>query len=80
MVFFFEKNLIPAADATSAITGEGVQDILLLVVQITQDLMTSRLMYSAAFECTLLEVKVIPGLGTTIDVVLIQTQPLSFLF
>jgi translation initiation factor 5B len=36
------------------------------------DLMTQRLMYSAAFECTLLEVKVIPGLGTTIDVVLIN--------
>ena len=34
--------------------------------------MTQRLMYSAAFECTLLEVKVIPGLGTTIDVVLIN--------
>jgi len=66
----FRRNV--SVVPTSAITGEGVQDILLLVVQITQDLMTSRLMYSAAFECTLLEVKVIPGLGTTIDVVLIN--------
>jgi len=66
----FRRNV--SVVPTSAITGEGVPDILLLTVQITQDLMTQRLMYSAAFECTLLEVKVIPGLGTTIDVVLIN--------
>jgi translation initiation factor 5B len=66
----FRRNV--SVVPTSAITGEGVPDILLLVVQITQDLMTSRLMYSNAFECTLLEVKMIPGLGTTIDVVLIN--------
>jgi translation initiation factor 5B len=64
----FRRNV--SVVPTSAITGEGVPDILLLTVQITQDLMTNKLMYSGAFECSLLEVKVIPGLGTTIDVVL----------
>ena len=59
----FRRNV--SVVPTSAITGEGVPDILLLTVQITQDLMTKRLMYHAGFECTLLEVKVVEGLGTT---------------
>ena len=57
---------------TSAMTGEGVPDILLLVVQLSQDLMTKKLTYHQNFECTLLEVKVVEGLGTTIDVVLVN--------
>jgi len=41
-----------------------------LLVNLTQQRMSDRLMYLSEVECTVLEVKVIEGLGTTIDVVL----------
>ncbi|OAP59068.1 translation initiation factor aIF-2 [Fonsecaea erecta] len=59
-------SLVP----TSAHTGEGIPDLLKLLVSLTQERMTSSLMYLSEVECTVLEVKVIEGLGTTIDVVL----------
>ncbi|KAF8659526.1 hypothetical protein AX16_001825 [Volvariella volvacea WC 439] len=55
---------------TSAITGEGVPDMIMLLVNLTQQRMTESLMYLSEVSCTVLEVKVIEGLGTTIDVVL----------
>lgn len=55
---------------TSAVTGEGIPDILKLLVQLTQDRLTSNLMYLSEVECTVLEVKIVEGLGTTIDVIL----------
>ncbi|EEP81683.1 eukaryotic translation initiation factor 5B [Uncinocarpus reesii 1704] len=59
-------SLVP----TSAHTGEGVPDLLKLLVTLAQERMTNKLMYLSEVECTVLEVKVIEGLGTTIDVVL----------
>lgn len=59
-------SLVP----TSAHTGEGIPDMIKLLVQLTQERMTNKLMYLAEVECTVLEVKVIEGLGTTIDVIL----------
>ncbi len=61
-------SLVP----TSAITGEGIPDLLLLLVQLTQQMMQKRLSYCAAVECTVLEVKTVEGLGTTLDVVLVN--------
>jgi translation initiation factor 5B len=55
---------------TSAHTGEGIPDMLMLLVKLTQERMTEKLMYLSELECTVLEVKVIEGLGTTIDVIL----------
>ncbi|XVF43788.1 hypothetical protein PTKIN_Ptkin02bG0068500 [Pterospermum kingtungense] len=57
---------------TSAVTGEGIPDLLLLLVQWTQKTMVEKLTYSDEVQCTVLEVKVIEGLGTTIDVVLVN--------
>ncbi|PQP97081.1 eukaryotic translation initiation factor 5B [Prunus yedoensis var. nudiflora] len=57
---------------TSAISGEGIPDMLLLLVQWTQKTMVEKLTYSNEVQCTVLEVKVIEGLGTTIDVVLVN--------
>ncbi|XP_022727110.1 eukaryotic translation initiation factor 5B-like [Durio zibethinus] len=57
---------------TSAITGEGIPDLLLLLVQWTQKTMVEKLTFSNEVQCTVLEVKVIEGLGTTIDVVLVN--------
>lgn len=59
-------SLVP----TSAMSGEGVPDLLQLLVSLTQTRMSQSLMYLSELECTVLEVKVIEGLGTTIDVVL----------
>ncbi|KAL3687206.1 hypothetical protein R1sor_013515 [Riccia sorocarpa] len=57
---------------TSAISGEGIPDLLMLLVQLTQKMMEEKLMYVAEVQCTVLEVKVVEGLGTTIDVVLVN--------
>nr|XP_016475260.1 PREDICTED: eukaryotic translation initiation factor 5B-like [Nicotiana tabacum] len=57
---------------TSAISGEGIPDMLLLLVQWTQKTMVERLTFSNEIQCTVLEVKVIEGHGTTIDVVLVN--------
>jgi len=59
-------SLVP----TSAHTGEGIPDMIKLLVELTQERMTGKLMYLSEVECTVLEVKVIEGLGTTIDVIL----------
>jgi len=55
---------------TSAHTGEGIPDLLRLLIKLTQERMANDLMYLSELECTVLEVKVIEGLGTTIDVIL----------
>ncbi|KAL9658586.1 hypothetical protein ABK040_006123 [Willaertia magna] len=59
-------NLVP----TSALTGEGIPDLLALMCQLTQKHMVKKLTYKSEIECTILEVKVVEGHGTTIDVVL----------
>ncbi|KAJ5157169.1 Eukaryotic translation initiation factor 5B [Penicillium canariense] len=59
-------SLVP----TSAHTGEGIPDMLKLLTTLSQERMTNSLMYLSEVECTVLEVKVIEGLGTTIDVIL----------
>ncbi|KAI7997170.1 Eukaryotic translation initiation factor 5B [Camellia lanceoleosa] len=57
---------------TSAVSGEGIPDLLLLLVQWTQKTMVEKLTYSNEVQCTVLEVKVVEGHGTTIDVVLVN--------
>lgn len=61
-------SLIP----TSAITGEGISDLLLLLVKLTQTRMAKSLMYNEVVQCTVLEVKQLEGLGTTVDVILVN--------
>ena len=61
-------NVVP----TSAITGEGIPDMLHLLVDLTQSRMVERLMHVNFLQCTVLEVKKIDGIGTTIDVILIN--------
>ncbi|ORY18555.1 hypothetical protein BCR34DRAFT_596143 [Clohesyomyces aquaticus] len=71
-IFYQNKNMARYVSVvpTSAHTGEGIPDMLKLIVKLTQERMTNNLMYLSEVECTVLEVKVIEGLGTTIDVVL----------
>ena len=55
---------------TSAVTGEGVPDLLWLLLELTQKRMSKQLMYLSKVAATILEVKVVEGFGYTIDVVL----------
>ncbi|CCE65821.1 hypothetical protein TPHA_0N00410 [Tetrapisispora phaffii CBS 4417] len=55
---------------TSAVTGEGIPDLLWLLLELTQKRMSKQLMYLSHVAATVLEVKVVEGFGTTIDVIL----------
>eukprot|EP00922_Rhytidocystis_sp_ex-Travisia-forbesii_P010457 GHVS01015322.1.p1 GENE.GHVS01015322.1~~GHVS01015322.1.p1 ORF type:complete len:817 (+),score=151.77 GHVS01015322.1:51-2501(+) len=56
---------------TSALAGEGLPDLLMLLIKLTQDVMCRNLQLNMnIFQCTILEVKAIDGLGVTIDVIL----------
>jgi len=57
---------------TSAITGEGVQDILQLLCRMAQVKLWQRLMWHANLQATVLEVKAIDGLGMTVDVLVVN--------
>ncbi|XP_051166565.1 eukaryotic translation initiation factor 5B [Leptopilina boulardi] len=61
-------SLVP----TSAITGEGMGNLLALLVDACQGPLAKRLMYSEELQATVLEVKALPGLGTTIDCILVN--------
>lgn len=61
-------SLVP----TSAHTGEGIPDLLLVLLTLTQRLMVDQLMFSPICEATVLDVKKIEGVGTTIDVLLLN--------
>jgi len=57
---------------TSAVTGEGVQDVLMLLCQMAQRKIWKKLMWCANLEATVLEVKAIDGLGMTVDVLVVN--------
>ncbi|KAL1562311.1 photosystem II [Salvia divinorum] len=59
-------NIVP----TSAISGEGVPDLLLLLVQWAQETNIKRVTYSEEVKCTVLDV--VEGYVTSIDVVLVN--------
>ncbi|XP_039280298.1 eukaryotic translation initiation factor 5B [Nilaparvata lugens] len=61
-------SLVP----TSAITGEGMGNLLALIMESCQTMLAKRLMFSEELQATVLEVKAIPGLGTTIDAILVN--------
>ena len=60
---------------TSAMTGEGIPDLLFTLVKLSQTLMAPRITYKPdELQCSVLEVKAVEGLGTTIDCVLVNGQ------
>lgn len=71
-LYFENKNMSKYVSIvpTSAVTGEGVPDLLWLLLELTQKRMSKQLMYLTKAEATILEVKVVEGFGYTIDVVL----------
>ncbi|KAK4918640.1 eukaryotic translation initiation factor 5B, partial [Elasticomyces elasticus] len=71
-LFYENKNMAKYVSLvpTSAHTGEGVPDMIKLICKLSQERMTGNLMYLSEVEATVLEVKVVEGLGTTIDVII----------
>eukprot|EP00924_Labyrinthula_sp_SR-Ha-C_P010862 snap_masked-scaffold_47-processed-gene-0.9-mRNA-1 protein AED:0.00 eAED:0.00 QI:0/-1/0/1/-1/1/1/0/871 len=61
-------SLVP----TSAHTGEGLSDLLFLLCSLSQSLMTKRLLEKDRFECNVVEVRKIEGIGTSVDVILVN--------
>lgn len=61
-------SLVP----TSAITGEGMGNLLDLIVENCQTHLYKRLVFNNELQATVLEVKAITGLGTTIDTILVN--------
>jgi len=75
-LFYNNKNprKVVSVVPTSALSGEGIPDLLRLAVDLTQTMLEKRLMLSSALEASVLEVKVMEGLGTTLDVVLVHGE------
>lgn len=57
---------------TSAVTGEGVPDMLALLLNLTQNLMARKIQLVDFPQVTALDVKTVPGWGTTLDVILVN--------
>ncbi|KAG2456911.1 IF2P factor, partial [Polypterus senegalus] len=61
-------SLVP----TSAHTGDGMGNLIALLVELTQTMLSKRLAHSDELRAQVMEVKALPGMGTTIDVILIN--------
>ena len=57
---------------TSAHSGDGMGNLMAMVVSSCEKYLAKRLVFSNELQCTVLEVKYSVGLGTTIDVLLIN--------
>jgi len=67
------KNTISVVP-TSAHSGEGISDLLLLMMELVQRFREGKVTYKNELQCTVLEVKPIEGHGTTLDVVLVNGE------
>lgn len=61
-------SLVP----TSAHTGDGMGSLIYLLVELTQTMLSKRLAHCEELRAQVMEVKALPGMGTTIDVILIN--------
>eukprot|EP00906_Rhabdomonas_costata_P002094 RCo003302 len=58
----------------SAKTGEGIPDLLMLMTRLTQRYLAKPIAVQDTLQCVVLEVKVVEGLGHTIDVILVNGE------
>ena len=59
-------NMVP----TSAITGEGLSDLLTCIMNSSETFLKKHLKYQSKIECTMLECNTLEGYGMTIDAIL----------
>ncbi|XP_056444184.1 eukaryotic translation initiation factor 5B [Gadus chalcogrammus] len=57
---------------TSAHSGDGMGNLIGLLVELTQTMLARRLAHCDELRAQVMEVKALPGMGTTIDVILIN--------
>uniref|UniRef100_A0A0R3RI29 Eukaryotic translation initiation factor 5B n=1 Tax=Elaeophora elaphi TaxID=1147741 RepID=A0A0R3RI29_9BILA len=57
---------------TSAFLGDGIGNIMAHIINDSQNRLAEKLAYCEELDCTVMEVKSLPGLGTTIDVILVN--------
>uniref|UniRef100_A0A7E4UU96 Eukaryotic translation initiation factor 5B n=1 Tax=Panagrellus redivivus TaxID=6233 RepID=A0A7E4UU96_PANRE len=57
---------------TSAFLGDGIGNLLAYIVDYSQDKLAERLAFCTELDCTVMEVRSLPGLGTTVDVILLN--------
>ncbi|CCD73849.1 Eukaryotic translation initiation factor 5B [Caenorhabditis elegans] len=57
---------------TSAFLGDGIGNLMAFIINQTQTKYAQKLAFSEELDATVMEVKAIPGLGTTIDVILVN--------
>uniref|UniRef100_A0A3B4Y1R7 Eukaryotic translation initiation factor 5B n=1 Tax=Seriola lalandi dorsalis TaxID=1841481 RepID=A0A3B4Y1R7_SERLL len=61
-------SLVP----TSAHSGDGMGNLIALLIELTQTMLARRLAHCDELRAQVMEVKALPGMGTTIDVILIN--------
>ncbi|XP_077440575.1 eukaryotic translation initiation factor 5B isoform X1 [Vanacampus margaritifer] len=61
-------SLVP----TSAHSGDGIGNLIALLVELTQTMLARRVAHCEELRAQVMEVKALPGMGTTIDVILIN--------
>ncbi|CAD5220225.1 unnamed protein product [Bursaphelenchus xylophilus] len=57
---------------TSAFLGDGVGNLMAFIVNQSETRLAKRLAFSEELDCTVMEVRSLPGLGMTIDVILVN--------
>ena len=72
---FYKKEFDPfkeiALVPTSAITGEGIPDLLACITNVAQLYLGDKLMKKKKFKASVMECNKIEGLGATIDIILV---------
>ena len=57
---------------TSAYLGDGIGNIMAYIMEYSQTRLAQRLAFCEELDCTVMEVRSLPGLGTTVDVILVN--------
>lgn len=70
---FTEGNIVSICPI-SAITGEGIPELLLNVITWTQKNLSKQITWTPNLKCMLMETTVVEGFGTTLDVIVIDGQ------
>jgi translation initiation factor 5B len=59
---------------TSAITGEGISDLLMCLVKYSQEELEEEITFTDDFKCIIMESSLLEGFGSAIDVILINGE------